>query len=118
MNDATLTQALWEFVGSPAADFVLHREPMLLVDRLIDIGAVHAGARAKIRGEGPPLGFLLGTRHFRCSVSHFELGRRYIAECQELVRDSQGMGSFACKIQLDGENIASANLAVLEQPQI
>ena len=47
--------------------------------------AVHAGARAKIRGEGPPLGFLLGTRHFRCSVSHFELGRRYIAECQELV---------------------------------
>lgn len=152
MSEPDQSQELRRFIGAPAADFVLHREPMLLLDTLVDIGAdfahcawtpgdspfedgqagipmyvgietmaqciaVHAGARAKLRGEGPPLGFLLGTRHFRCSVPHFEPGQRYVAECQELVRDTQGMGSFACRIQLDGEDIASANLAVLEQHQ-
>lgn len=152
MNDAELNRALSAFIGLPAADFVLHREPMLLLDTLVDIGpdfaccewtvgaspfvgagpgvpmyvgiemmaqciAVHAGARARVQGLGPPLGFLLGTRHFRCSVPHFEPGKSYIAECQELVRDSQGMGSFACNVKLDGECMATANLAVLEQPQ-
>ena len=152
MNDEQLTEALREFVGEPARDFLLHREPMLLVDTLVDIGAdfarcewlaeapdlvepgrgipayigietmaqciaVHAGARARVRGFGPPLGFLLGTRHFSSSVSHLEPGRKYVAECRELVRDSQGMGSFACQLQLAGESVASANLAVLERPQ-
>jgi predicted hotdog family 3-hydroxylacyl-ACP dehydratase len=152
VSDAELTRALQEFVGMPAEEFLLHREPMLLVGRLIDIGAdfarcewladapefeeaglgvpayigietmaqciaVHAGARARVRGFGPPLGFLLGTRHFTSSVSHYEPGRKYVAECTELVRDSQGMGSFSCQLQLDGERIAKANLAVLEQPQ-
>ena len=147
-----LADSLRNFVGLPARDFVLHREPMLLLDTLVDIGAdfarcewtaaaspfignepgvpmyvgietmaqciaVYAGARAKVRGLGPPLGFLLGTRHFQCSASHFEPGRTYLAECRELVRDSQGMGSFACEIKLDGSRVASANIAVLEQPQ-
>lgn len=144
--------SLRAFVGLPAREFVLHREPMLLLDTLVDIGAdfaccewtaspslfvgdqpgvpmyigietmaqsiaVYAGARAKARGLGPPLGFLLGTRHFKCSTSHFETGRTYRSECRELVRDSQGMASFACEISLDGARVASANIAVLEQPQ-
>lgn len=152
MNHAELTPALRAFIGLPAADFLLHRDPMLLLDTLVDIGAdfarcewttgespfvgaepgipmyigietmaqciaVHAGARARVRGLGPPLGFLLGTRHFRCSAPHFVPGRSYVVECRELVRDSQGMGSFACSIRLDGECMASANLAVLEHPQ-
>jgi len=79
--------------------------------------AVHAGARARIEGRGPPLGFLLGTRHFQSAVSYFEPGRNYIAECKELIRDTQGRGSFSCRIELDGECIASANLAVLEHSQ-
>jgi predicted hotdog family 3-hydroxylacyl-ACP dehydratase len=152
VNDESLTDALRQFVGSPAHEFLLHREPILLVDTLLDIGAdfarcewlaeapefeeaergipayigietmaqciaVHAGARARVRGFGPPLGFLLGTRHFSSSVSHLVPGRTYVAECRELVRDSQGMGSFACQLLLDGESVATANLAVLEQPQ-
>ena len=137
----------------PASTFVLHRKPMLFLDRLIDIGedfatcewcisedfalyvpglgvptyagveymaqcvAVHAGARARTCGFVPPHGYLLGTRHYKCTVSYFEAGVNYQATCQELVRDSQGMGSFACRILLDGNSIAEANLAVLERPQ-
>ena len=151
---ATVTaEELQQFAGMPAAEFVLHRKPMLFLDRLVDIGedyatcewcigkdfdllepglgvpayagveymaqcvAVHAGARARARGFVPPHGFLLGTRHYRCTVPYFEADTNYQATCQELIRDSQGMGSFACRILLNGNSIAEANLAVLERPQ-
>ena len=153
MAETEDTNALSALVGMPASTFVLHREPMLFLDRLIDIGAdfaacewrirpdfkfvqqgfgvpsyagvevmaqciaVHAGARARVNGFVPPVGYLLGTRHYKCSVSWFELGTTYQSTCQELIRDSQGMGSFACRILADGESIAEANLAVLERPQ-
>ena len=153
MTEIVKAQELQQFVGMHAANFVLHRKPMLFLDRLVDIGddfatcewsigkdfellepglgvpayagveymaqcvAVHAGARARARGLVPPHGFLLGTRHYRCDVAYFEEGSIYQSTCQELVRDSQGMGSFACRILLNGLSIAEANLAVLERPQ-
>lgn len=153
MTTTETAQKLKQLIGMPASEFVLHREPMLFLDQLVDIGAdfaacewqirddfefveprlgvpsyagveymaqciaVHAGARARIHGFVPPLGFLLGTRHYECSVSHFKPGVTYQATCQELIRDSQGMGSFACNIVSDGASIAKANLAVLERPQ-
>jgi predicted hotdog family 3-hydroxylacyl-ACP dehydratase len=153
VTETVNAEELQQFVGMPAAEFVLHRKPMLFLDRLVDIGedfatcewcisedfellesglgvpaytgveymaqcvAVHAGARARARGFVPPHGFLLGTRHYRCVVSYFEEGITYQATCQELVSDSRGMGSFACRILLNGSSIAEANLAVLERPQ-
>jgi len=144
---------LQQLSGMPAAEFVMHREPMLLLDTMVEsrddgttcewkVGAddffveselgvptyvgveymaqcvaVHAGARARARGFVPPHGFLLGTRHYRCDVPHFEEGTIYQVTCRELVRDSQGMGSFACRILLNGSSISEANLAVLERPQ-
>lgn len=153
MAETENTAKLRALAGMPASQFVLHREPMLFLDRLIDIGAdfatcewhigadfklivpgfgvpayagvefmaqciaVHAGARARVNGFIPPVGYLLGTRHYRCSATWFDLGATYQSTCQELIRDSQGMGSFACRILADGESIAEANLAVLERPQ-
>jgi len=153
MSTYITTNELRPMIGMPAETFVLHRAPMLFVDRLVDIGddsatcewridddfellvpgqgvpsytgvefmaqcvAVHAGARARAQGLVPPHGYLLGTRHYKCSVSWFETGVVYHSTCEELVRDDQGMGSFACRILLDGQTIAEANLAVLEAPQ-
>ncbi len=143
--------SLEQLSGMPAADFVMHRDPMLLLDTLVESGddgticewqvnlddpfvekdlgvpayvgvefmaqcvAVHAGARARIVGLGPPLGFLLGTRHFRSSVSHFEIGELYRATCQELIRDGSGMGSYECSILHGDDKVAEARLAVLEK---
>ncbi len=153
MTDIVTAEELQQFSGMLAAKFVLHRKPMLFLDRLVDIGedfatcewcigkdfellepglgvpayagveymaqcvAVHAGARARARGFVPPHGFLLGTRHYQCAVPYFEEGAIYQVTCRELVRDSQGMGSFACRILLNGSSIAEANLAVFERPQ-
>ena len=146
------TRDLERLAGSPASRFVLHREPMLFLDRLTAIGpefatcewevredfalvvpgygvpsyagieymaqcvAVHSGARAHVRGQEPPVGLLLGTRNYECSVPYFEVGGRFRTICQEQVRDSQGMGSFTCRIEAKDIVIAEASLAVFETP--
>lgn len=135
----------------PASEFLMHRDPLLLLDTLVacegettacewrvnvddsfveaGIGvpahvgvefmaqcvAVHAGVRARVNGFGPPLGFLLGTRHFTASVSHFELAETYRATCRELIRDSSGMGSYECNVLHGDAVVATARLAVLEK---
>jgi len=151
MDDANLDLA--QFAGMPAATFLMHREPMLFLDTLVDIGpdfavcdwqvsadfelhdgrhgvpayaaieymaqcvAVHAGARARARGFVPPQGYLLGTRQFDTSIEHFATGESYTAHCNELIRNADGMGSFACTVRQDDAILASANLAVIEQPR-
>lgn len=79
--------------------------------------AVHAGARARITGLGPPLGFLLGARHFKTSISYFEVGELYRATCRELIRDDSGMGSYDCRILHGDRCVADARLAVLLKEQ-
>lgn len=146
-------QSLEQCIGLPAAEFVMHREPMLLLDTLVgcigettvcewtvgqddafvEVGlgvpayigvefmaqcvAVHAGARARVEGKGPPLGYLLGTRHFNARVSHFAIGETYRAICEELIRDGNGLGSYDCKIMQGDRCIANARLAVAEKEQ-
>lgn len=139
------------FVGMPAGTFVMHRDPLLLLDTLVEcegettvcewcvdpddsfvepgkgvpayVGvefmaqcvAVHAGVRARAEGFGPPLGFLLGTRHFTASLTHFEVAETYRATCRELIRDSSGMGSYECSVVHGDTVVATARLAVLEK---
>jgi predicted hotdog family 3-hydroxylacyl-ACP dehydratase len=143
-------QGLNALIGRPARDFVRHREPMLLLDTLVDIGdehiacswqvtadsamlipgegvpafaliesmaqciAVHSGAKASAVGQPPPLGLLLGTRQFTSSVQYVRPGDVCVGRCEEQVRDGQGLASYACRVELEGRLIASANLAVLE----
>jgi predicted hotdog family 3-hydroxylacyl-ACP dehydratase len=143
--------SLEQLAGLPAEMFLLHRNPMLLLDTLLTsnddttvcafritsdwpfvtlhegvpayVGveimgqcvAAHAGARARIQGYGPPLGFLLGTRHFVAAVDCFAIDSNYRVTCKELFRDTAGMGSYDCCITLDGTPVAEARLAVLEK---
>jgi len=153
MCDLEFTRRLKQLAGKPAAEFVLHREPMLLLDSLVDIGpgfavcewhvldsnvfivpgfgvpayvgieymaqtiAVYAGARARVRGLSPPLGFLLGTRHYQARIQYFDVGETYRLVCRELIRDSEGMGSYDCQIMLHDRSVAEARLTVLEKQQ-
>ncbi len=77
--------------------------------------AVHAGVRARVAGYGPPLGFLLGTRQFDASLTHFAIGETYRATCVELIRDASGMGSYECSVLHGDTVVATARLAVLEK---
>jgi predicted hotdog family 3-hydroxylacyl-ACP dehydratase len=151
MSEVELSRRLQQLVGMSASEFVLHREPMLLLDSLVDVGtefavcewtvrdnvaficpgvgvptyvgveymaqciAVHAGARARARDAALPLGFLVGSRHFKAKTRYFDLGASYRATCRQLIRDDQGMGSFECTILLDNELLAEGRLSVIEK---
>lgn len=48
MSEADFLSKLRQLNGRPASEFVLHREPMLLLDRLIDIGPDFAVCEWKV----------------------------------------------------------------------
>lgn len=76
--------------------------------------AVHAGAKSSLKGLGPPLGLLLGTRMFKAAKSHLDKDVEYRVTCRELLRDSQGLASFDCEMSSSDFTVASCRLAVYE----
>lgn len=77
--------------------------------------AVHAGVRARFDGFAPPLGFLLGTRHFTTKDAYLELGVTYQIHCRELLRDTQGMASYECRVMRGEYMVVGCRLAVFEK---
>ena len=79
--------------------------------------AAWAGQRARREGRSITLGFLVGTRRYDVHRQSFKAGEclRIEAGC-ELMADN-GLGMFACRILVDGELAASANLSVFEPPE-
>ena len=145
--------ALSSMVELSTSEFVLHRKPMLLLDRLLDIEplmaacewrvnrndhfflpgrgvptyigiehmaqciAIHAGALERAEGFPPPLGLLLGTRFYRANERYFLEGETYQVECEKLLGDFDGMGSFDCSISTGNRVIVQARLSVLQKPR-
>ncbi len=62
--------------------------------------AAHAGYEARLRGEPPTIGFLLGTRAYRSEVGSFPLGAELRISVEPLVADPK-LGAFRCEIALD-----------------
>lgn len=62
--------------------------------------AAHAGYEARLRGEPPAIGFLLGTRSYVSDVGAFPLGVTLTISVEPLVTESQ-LGAFQCAIALD-----------------
>lgn len=76
--------------------------------------AAWAGARARERGDEPKLGFLLGTRRYACTCSHFIAGSVLRIEARREIMGDNGLGVFDCRILCDGEELARALLSVFE----
>lgn len=74
--------------------------------------AAFSGYNRRIRGEAIGLGFLLGTRHYQCSVASFPCGTRLNVRAEKIIEAANDMSVFACSIL--GDNIsANAHLNVL-----
>lgn len=86
------------------------------VEYMAQAVAAWAGHRAYSQGTPVKIGFLLGTRRFDVWRQGFDVGDvlRIEARC-ELMGDN-GLGMFACRIVVDGEVVASANVSVFEPP--
>jgi len=74
--------------------------------------AAFSGYHRKCRGEEIGLGFLLGTRHYQCSVGSFPCGTRLRVRAEKIIEAANEMSVFGCT--LEGDNInASSQLNVL-----
>ena len=62
--------------------------------------AAHAGFEARLRGNPPTIGFLLGTRSYECRVAEFSLGADLKIIVEPLFTET-GLGSFSCAIERD-----------------
>ena len=84
------------------------------VEYMAQAVAASAGYRARLGGREPGIGFLLGTRRYTCSRELFPAGARLRVEARcELLGDN-GLGMFACRIVVDGQEWAAANVSVYE----
>lgn len=77
--------------------------------------AVWAGCIAHVDGRPVQLGFLLGTRHYRCNVAGFAPGSDLVVSVRREFSDAAGMGVFACRIESAGV-LAQAKLTVFSPP--
>jgi predicted hotdog family 3-hydroxylacyl-ACP dehydratase len=78
--------------------------------------AAWAGWHARLRGETPKVGFLLGTRRYECSRPVFKLGECLRIEVDCKFSADNGLGQFDCTITIGTETVATAALTVFEPP--
>lgn len=73
--------------------------------------AVWAGHQSLSRNELPQIGWLLGTQVYRCTQPLFPAGMVLSVAVRRVARIDR-MGSFDCKIEMDGQIVASAQVKV------
>jgi predicted hotdog family 3-hydroxylacyl-ACP dehydratase len=79
--------------------------------------AAFAGYRARLAGVPVELGFLLGTRSYKCNVEHFPAGTQLQISALRSLEDESGMGVFECSISGPGIQV-EARLNVFRPPQV
>jgi predicted hotdog family 3-hydroxylacyl-ACP dehydratase len=62
--------------------------------------AAHAGFEARLRGERPAIGFLLGTRAYESEVGEFPLGSALTITVEPVVMEAR-LAAFQCSIATD-----------------
>jgi predicted hotdog family 3-hydroxylacyl-ACP dehydratase len=73
-----------------------------------------AGYAARLRGEPPKLGFLLGTRRYDCRRPIFVLGSRLRVNVHRVFQNENGLGSFECAINDEEGRVATATITVFQ----
>lgn len=81
------------------------------------IGA-HAGLLERQQGRAPEIGFLVGTRRYRCSKPWFFLGETLTIRAEQSYRADNGLMVFECEIRIDDAQVASAALNVYQPDDV
>ena len=85
------------------------------VELMAQAVAAWAGWQARQARQPVRLGFLLGTRHYRCDVDGFPPGTELRVEAARRFHDDSGMAVFACRID-SAIGGAEASLNVFSPP--
>jgi predicted hotdog family 3-hydroxylacyl-ACP dehydratase len=74
--------------------------------------AAHAGYQGRLAGQSPRIGYLLGTRSYKSSLSVFPIGKTLTVYIESLFVE-MGLGAFACRIEMSGP-VATATINVYQ----
>lgn len=81
------------------------------IELLAQTVAGWAGYQAWQAGRQPDIGFLLGSRRYHSEVSAFDVGT-VLDLYGERILDNQGMAVFSCRIEIEGQSVATSQLNV------
>ncbi len=76
--------------------------------------SMFAGAKGRVLGQAPKVGFLLGTRKLHLPIAYFAYGKTLTIRAEQQYLH-EGLGQFACEINY-AEHIIRAVLNVYEPP--
>ena len=75
--------------------------------------AVYAGLKARRRGEGVRVGYLIGARSIEMAVDAFHVGDRLLVTARHVWGDD-ALGKFECRVAAEGRRVARATLSVFQ----
>lgn len=79
--------------------------------------AAFAGLNARARGEAPKVGFLIGSRHFSCTVAYLPVGTTLEISVVRQLEDDGGLGLFDGTMTGPGIS-ANATLSVFQPKSV
>lgn len=84
--------------------------------------AVLGGVQALEDSDPVPMGYLLGTRSYHCSIPWFNDGCVLRVSCEEDVLDGNGLGAYNCQIAMEQfeifDVVAQSRLIVYKMPEV
>jgi predicted hotdog family 3-hydroxylacyl-ACP dehydratase len=80
--------------------------------------AAFAGYTAYARGEAVKPGFLLGARHYECTLAMFSPGSLLRVHVRRVLQSDNGLGSFQCHIEHEEQEVATATLTVFQPADV
>ncbi|MDB5857876.1 MAG: hypothetical protein JWQ76_1565 [Ramlibacter sp.] len=89
----------------------------IAIEYMAQAVAAWAGSRARSQGGPPRAGLLLGSRRFEAKCDGFPSGARLRIEVRCELMGANGLGQFDCRIEMDGQEVAVARIAVLDPPE-
>jgi len=88
------------------------------IEYMAQTAAAWAGIEAHQAGRTPGIALLLGTRRYRCDISHFPLAAVLDIDARLVMRDDAGIAAFDCEIRHGETVMATAQIKAYRPPDI
>jgi predicted hotdog family 3-hydroxylacyl-ACP dehydratase len=91
--------------------------PWIGIEYMAQAVSAWAGNRGRAKGGAPRPGLLLGSRRYEVHCEGFPCGALLRVEARCELSAANGLGQFDCRIVLEGREVASARISVLDPPE-
>lgn len=84
------------------------------IEYLAQTIAAHASANKLDAGNTVKVGFLVSTKNYKASVSHFSNGDELVTHVSRIFKEPNGLGAFECSIKRGEQLLIEATINVFE----